>query len=149
MLLGESNVPSPTAMTDLFRPFGPLLAARFVRRPNRFLVECDYEGRLIRAFLPSPWRLQELLLPGSWLYIVDLAPSLDESSRLSYPSIRKERRRSRNQANCNRSSTRQTGLHCRPERPQLFQSLGRHSSFLRGNAAASFAGEGRRYESIR
>ena len=58
-------------MTDLFRPFGPLLYARFIRRPNRFLVECDHEGRLIRAFLPNPGRLQELLLPDSRLYIVE------------------------------------------------------------------------------
>jgi sugar fermentation stimulation protein A len=57
-------------MTDLFRPFGPLLSARFISRPNRFLVECEQDGRLVRAFLPNPGRLQELLLPGSSLYII-------------------------------------------------------------------------------
>jgi sugar fermentation stimulation protein A len=58
-------------VTDLFRPFSLPLYARFIRRPNRFLVECDHEGRLVRAFLPNPGRLQELLLPGSCLLIVE------------------------------------------------------------------------------
>jgi sugar fermentation stimulation protein A len=58
-------------VTDLFRPFGLPLYARFIRRPNRFLVECDYEGRVIRAYLPNPGRLQELLLPDSRLLIVE------------------------------------------------------------------------------
>jgi len=54
---------------ELFRPFGPLTSARFLSRPNRFLVECDHEGRRTRAFLPNPGRLKELLLPGACLYL--------------------------------------------------------------------------------
>lgn len=57
-------------MAGLYRPIYPLLVAAFVRRPNRFFVECEHVGRLIRAFLPNPGRLQELLLPGTRLYIV-------------------------------------------------------------------------------
>jgi sugar fermentation stimulation protein A len=60
-----------TAPPDLFRPFDRLLSVRFLRRPNRFLVECGYQGRVIRAFLANPGRLQELLLPDSLLYIVE------------------------------------------------------------------------------
>jgi sugar fermentation stimulation protein A len=43
--------------------------ARFVKRPNRFLVECTSNGRSLRAFLPNPGRLQELLFPGVTLYL--------------------------------------------------------------------------------
>ncbi len=61
------------AASSLFRPFGPLLRARFVGRPNRFLVECDCDGHLIRAYLPNPGKLRELLLPGSSLYLSEEA----------------------------------------------------------------------------
>ena len=47
-----------------------MVKAHFVSRPNRFLVHCDrgdYEK--IRAFLPNPGRLWELLLPGATLYL--------------------------------------------------------------------------------
>jgi len=57
-------------MSEPFRPFGATMAARFLARPNRFLVRCEHDGRLIDAFLPNPGRLQELLLPGRPLRIV-------------------------------------------------------------------------------
>jgi sugar fermentation stimulation protein A len=53
----------------LYRPFETLVTAVFRDRPNRFLVTCDLEGEQITAFLPNPGRLQELLLPGSSLYL--------------------------------------------------------------------------------
>jgi sugar fermentation stimulation protein A len=56
-------------MSAVFRPFGNLTTARFVSRPNRFMVKCAVEGRVVDAFLPNPGRLQELLLPGSVLYL--------------------------------------------------------------------------------
>lgn len=45
--------------------------ARFVSRPNRFLMLCDTEeqGR-ITAFLPNPGRLSELLFPGCSVYLL-------------------------------------------------------------------------------
>ena len=48
-----------------------LFQARFVSRPNRFLVVCDSEecGR-VKAFLPNPGRLLELLFPGARLYLL-------------------------------------------------------------------------------
>ena len=53
--------------------FGPTVRARFVARPNRFLVRCELEsGERVRASLPNPGRLQELLLPGVGLRVVDL-----------------------------------------------------------------------------
>jgi sugar fermentation stimulation protein A len=45
------------------------MSARFLDRPNRFLVECDYEGEKLTAFLPNPGRLRELLLPGRSVYL--------------------------------------------------------------------------------
>ncbi len=53
----------------LFRPFKKLVTARFIARPNRFLVRCDLDGEEIAAFLPNPGRLRELLLPGSLLHL--------------------------------------------------------------------------------
>jgi len=56
-----------------FQPFAvqSLLPARFVDRPNRFTVRCRCgSGRLVRAYLPNPGRLAELLLPGAKLFLV-------------------------------------------------------------------------------
>jgi len=39
--------------------------ARFLTRPNRFLVSCLCDGEEVTAFLPNPGRLRELLLPGA------------------------------------------------------------------------------------
>jgi len=49
---------------------GEMIKARFVSRPNRFLVQCEAgHHKKIRAFLPNPGRLWELLLPGATLYL--------------------------------------------------------------------------------
>lgn len=42
----------------------------FRARPNRFIVECKVGRKSIRAYLPNPGRLRELLLPGSTIYLV-------------------------------------------------------------------------------
>ena len=45
---------------------GPPLRVRFVERPNRFLaVVVDRAGRRLRAHVPNPGRMEELLVPGS------------------------------------------------------------------------------------
>lgn len=44
--------------------------ALFVSRPNRFVVECILEGKAVKAYMPNPGRLWELLLPGCTLYLV-------------------------------------------------------------------------------
>jgi len=57
-------------MKDLFsRGFEPLARARFIERPNRFVLACELEGHRVRAHLPNPGRLQELLLPGCTIYL--------------------------------------------------------------------------------
>ena len=50
--------------------FGEVLQARFLKRPNRFLVVCEWDGRTVQAFLPNPGRLRELLFPGRTIYLV-------------------------------------------------------------------------------
>ena len=52
------------------RFFRHVLKAKFLNRPNRFLVRCQFGNRRISAFLPNPGRLQELLLPGSTVHLV-------------------------------------------------------------------------------
>jgi sugar fermentation stimulation protein A len=61
------TIPSAEPLRLFDKPF----QARFVKRPNRFLIECSSGGRILRAFLPNPGRLQELLFPGTWLYLVE------------------------------------------------------------------------------
>jgi sugar fermentation stimulation protein A len=58
----------------------PLLRARFIRRPNRFLVVCDLGGKSVEAYLPNPGRLWELLLPGRTLYLVKNPPDPSRST---------------------------------------------------------------------
>jgi len=50
---------------------GAIRRARFVERPNRFLVRCRLlrSGRVVEAFLPNPGRLWELLLPDATLIL--------------------------------------------------------------------------------
>ena len=49
---------------------GRILKARFVERPNRFLVRCRLgKGEMVEAFLPNPGRLWELLLPDATLLL--------------------------------------------------------------------------------
>lgn len=44
--------------------------AAFKKRLNRFLVECLYEGKIIKAHLPNPGRLWELLKEGETVYLI-------------------------------------------------------------------------------
>ena len=55
---------------EKIRFFEDTIQAHFLSRPNRFLIRCEWNGRILSAFLPNPGRLQELLLPGSMIYLV-------------------------------------------------------------------------------
>jgi len=49
---------------------GPLEAATFVERPNRFIVRCRMEdGAVVAAHLADPGRLSDLLAPGRRLWL--------------------------------------------------------------------------------
>lgn len=64
-------------MTD--RPFldwgAPLAEARFLARPNRFVVHAEVEGREVVAHLADPGRLRELLVPGARMGLRPETPS--------------------------------------------------------------------------
>jgi len=51
--------------------FPHLITGTFIRRLNRFVIECDIGSRAVSAHLPNPGRLWELLLPGRTLSLVD------------------------------------------------------------------------------
>jgi sugar fermentation stimulation protein A len=52
---------------------GPLRAARFLRRDNRFRVVVEIDGQTVMAHLPNSGRLSELLTPGRELRLVSMA----------------------------------------------------------------------------
>ena len=68
--------------------FAPTEKAIFIRRPNRFVVVCNLNGKTRRAFLPNPGRLWELLLPGAFLY---LEKSPQAERKLAYTVVAIER----------------------------------------------------------
>lgn len=47
------------------KPDGELVEARFVERPNRFIVVAEAAGETIRAHCPNPGRLTEMQHPGN------------------------------------------------------------------------------------
>jgi sugar fermentation stimulation protein A len=60
----------------------------FNTRPNRFVVTCILENKTVRAYLPNPGRLRELLLPGCPLYLVrQSAPS----AKIKYMAVAVEK----------------------------------------------------------
>lgn len=70
----------------------PVFKARFLERPNRFLVQCAPPGRpLIEAFLPNPGRLRELLLPGATLYVTENAdPGAARRTRFTVVAVERD-----------------------------------------------------------
>ncbi len=66
-----------------------IIQARFIERPNRFLIRCRLGKKVISAFLPNPGRLFELLLPDRTIYLSQEAPSKDR--RYLYTAIAVER----------------------------------------------------------
>jgi sugar fermentation stimulation protein A len=59
------------------RLFQKIEKSFFKARLNRFVVACIVQNKTVRAYLPNPGRLWELLLPGRILYLVQQsAPSV-------------------------------------------------------------------------
>lgn len=70
--------------TRVFIGWGaPLQAARFLERPNRFVVHARLEadGREVVAHLADPGRLKELLLPGARMGLRPEPPSATRKTR--------------------------------------------------------------------
>jgi sugar fermentation stimulation protein A len=51
--------------------FSKVIPARFLSRPNRFIVHCETNGKKVRAYLPNPGKLRELLLPGAKVMLAE------------------------------------------------------------------------------
>ena len=72
---------------DALRLFSNRLQARFLSRPNRFLIHCQRKGRILSAFLPNPGRLQELLLPGCNIHLVREEKSSSRKTRYTAVAV--------------------------------------------------------------
>lgn len=49
--------------------FGDTERATYIDRPNRFTIRCLLGGKRVRAYLPNPGRLWELLIPGTTVFL--------------------------------------------------------------------------------
>jgi len=66
-----------------------LVAARFVARPNRFIVMARLGGgRVVRCHMADPGRLRELLLPGVELRLRPAAPGAARRTAFSVALVR-------------------------------------------------------------
>lgn len=70
------------------RFFGPTEKALFLSRPNRFVLNCKLKGKNVKAFLPNPGRLSELLLPETPVY---LERTSNPNRTLQYTAVAVER----------------------------------------------------------
>lgn len=71
--------------------FGPILRARFIARPNRFLVRCDLAGQgEVTAFMPNPGRMWELLLPDAGLFLTDGGVHADRKTRYTVLAVERD-----------------------------------------------------------
>ena len=72
---------------DALRLFSNRLQARFLSRPNRFLIQSQWKGRILSAFLPNPGRLQELLLPSCSIHLVREEKSSSRKTRYTAVAV--------------------------------------------------------------
>lgn len=75
------NSQSPARYPVIYKAF-------FVNRPNRFVVQITLDDCLVKAHLPNPGRMWELLYPGVVLYVV---PHGDDTKKTRYRVIGIER----------------------------------------------------------
>lgn len=62
--------------------------ASFIRRINRFAIECSIDGTVMAVHLPNPGRLWELLFPGRTIYVSE---NRDASRKTRYTALAVER----------------------------------------------------------
>lgn len=65
-----------------------IVKGRFVSRPNRFVIFMELDGQIVKAHMPNPGRMRELLFPGTALYA---APHAKEGSRTAWRIVGVER----------------------------------------------------------
>ena len=64
--------------------FDDFIIAKFVRRINRFVLECTFDKNRLFAYMPNPGRLQELLLKGVDIYLMY---SKNKTSKYRYIAV--------------------------------------------------------------
>lgn len=67
--------------------FSQIKVATYLCRPNRFTLICQLGDRTVKAFLPNPGRLWELLLPGAVVYLENTSGE----GKMSYTAVAIER----------------------------------------------------------
>ena len=60
---------------------GPLIKAKFIERPNRFLTWVELNGKIVDSHSPDPGRLKDLLVPGAELYLRSVPAESDRKTR--------------------------------------------------------------------
>jgi sugar fermentation stimulation protein A len=71
--------------------FGPTIKARFIERPNRFVVRCRTRNHgEVEAHLANSGRLRELLRPGATIHIVGRPPSSGLRTRYQVLAVERE-----------------------------------------------------------
>ena len=70
--------------------FNPTQKAAFLERPNRFTLLCRLRGKRVKAYLPNPGRMWELLLPGATVY---LEKADNRNPEIPYTCVAVERER--------------------------------------------------------
>lgn len=68
--------------------FAEVEGAAFIDRPNRFTIRCMLKGKRVRAYLPNPGRLWELLIPGATVY---LEKAVQAGRKLTFTAVAVER----------------------------------------------------------
>ena len=71
-------------------PFPDLQKARFLHRPNRFVIACDLRGKTVIAHLPNPGRLWELLLPGRTVFLTPNDASSLRTTRYTAVAVERD-----------------------------------------------------------
>ena len=59
---------------------------KFIGRPNRFIAEVEIDGRTVRAHVKNTGRCQELLVPGTEVWLEDFAERMG-NRKLRYALI--------------------------------------------------------------
>ena len=72
------------------RFFNHTLRTSFLRRPNRFLIQCRWKGRILSGFLPNPGRLHELLLAERTIHLVREETSQNRKTRYTAVAVERE-----------------------------------------------------------
>jgi len=86
----ESMKPHPIEPEISIPGLESVVRASFMRRLNRFLVQCRHDGKPVRAYLPNPGRLWELLLPGRTLYLSALTARKGRKSKRTVLAVERD-----------------------------------------------------------